>query len=71
MPTSPSTYRNPIFRGDYPDPTVLRVGHDYYMTHSSDNFCPGLIVWHSRNLVDWQPVTAAVPDARTGVWAPN
>ena len=71
MPTATATYRNPIFRGDYPDPTVLRVGHDYYMTHSSDDFCPGLIIWHSRNLVDWQPVTSALPDARTGVWAPE
>jgi len=36
------TYINPILPGDYPDPSVLRVGSDYYMTHSSFHYGPGL-----------------------------
>lgn len=65
------TYVNPILGGDYPDPSVLRVGKDYYMTHSSFNYSPGLLVWHSRNLVDWEPVCQAVPAYPGNVWAPD
>ncbi len=32
---SAQTYTNPIFGGDYPDPTIMREGDDYYMTHSA------------------------------------
>ena len=30
-----ATFQNPLFAGDYPDPTILRVGGDFYMTHTS------------------------------------
>lgn len=36
------------FTGDYADPTIVRVGEDFYMTHSSYNYYPGLLVWHSK-----------------------
>ena len=35
------TFRNPILGGDYPDPTIIRSGEDYYMTHSAFNYLPG------------------------------
>ncbi len=53
-------YRNPVLPGDYPDPTVLRDGEDYYLTHSSIDAMPGLLIWHSRDLVNWSPVCAAL-----------
>jgi xylan 1,4-beta-xylosidase len=65
------TYLNPILGGDYPDPSVLRCGGDYYMTHSSFNYSPGLIVWHSRDLVNWEPACNATRGYPGNVWAPD
>ncbi len=53
-------YLNPILSGDRPDPTVLRDGEDYYMTHSSFDASPGLLIWHSRDLVNWTPIGPAL-----------
>lgn len=50
------TFRNPILAGDYPDPSILKDGDDYYLTHSSFDASPGLLLWHSRDLVNWEPV---------------
>jgi xylan 1,4-beta-xylosidase len=49
-------FRNPIMAGDYADPSVLKDGDDYYMTHSSFDASPGLVIWHSRDLVNWRPL---------------
>jgi hypothetical protein len=46
-------YLNPILAGDRPDPSVVRDGSDYYMVHSSFENYPGLLVWRSRDLVNW------------------
>lgn len=54
-------YRNPVISGDYPDPTVLKDGDDYYMTHSSIDAMPGLLIWHSLDLVNWTPICSALP----------
>ena len=35
-----------ILAGDYPDPTILRDGKDYYMTHSPFYYAPGFLIWH-------------------------
>lgn len=59
------SYLNPVLSGDYPDPSVLKDGDDYYMTHSSFDAAPGLLIWHSRDLVNWQPVGPAL-DAPLG-----
>lgn len=64
-------FLNPIIRGNYADPSVIRVGEDYYMVHTSCKYVPGLIVWHSRNLVDWQPICNALKDYTGDVWAPE
>lgn len=63
-------YRNPIIHGDHPDPGAIRVGDDYYLTHSSFEYTPGLIIWHSRDLVNWRPVSAALHRYIGDVWAP-
>lgn len=55
------TYLNPVLSGDYPDPSVLKDGDDYYMTHSSFDSAPGLLIWHSRDLVNWRPLKPALP----------
>src|SRR5450631_2499018 len=46
------SFLNPILAGDYPDPSILKDGSDYYMTHSSFDASPGLLIWHSRDLVN-------------------
>jgi len=57
------TYRNPIIYADYSDPDACRVGDDYYMTASSFNCIPALQILHSKDLVNWTIVNAAVPYA--------
>jgi len=65
------TYINPILSGDRPDPTVLKDGDDYYMTHSSFEACPGLLIWHSKDLVNWRPLGHALHQYIGSVWAPE
>ncbi len=55
------TYRNPIIYADYSDPDAIRVGDDFYMTASSFNCVPGLPILHSKDLVNWSIVSAAIP----------
>lgn len=57
------TYRNPILYADYSDPDACRVGDDFYMTASSFNCIPGLQILHSKDLVNWTIISAAVPYA--------
>ncbi len=66
-----TTYVNPILGGDYPDPTIVRDGEDYYMTHSAFNYVPGLTVFHSRDLVNWEPISFALDKYLGSVWAPD
>ena len=65
------TFLNPILAGDHPDPSILKDGDDYYMTHSSFDAYPGLLIWHSRDLVNWTPVTAALKTNVGSIWAPE
>jgi beta-xylosidase len=64
-------FLNPIFAGDYPDPSILRDGDDYYMVHSSFEYYPGLLIWHSKDLINWTPVTNALHKYVGSVWAPD
>ncbi|MBB3695541.1 glycoside hydrolase family 43 protein [Sphingomonas sp. BK580] len=59
-PLARGQYRNPILSGYYPDPSVTRVGDDYYLVNSSFAHFPGLPVFHSRNLVDWTQIGNAI-----------
>ncbi|NLF98898.1 MAG: glycoside hydrolase family 43 protein, partial [Lentisphaerae bacterium] len=47
-------FRNPILPGFYPDPSICRVGEDYYLVTSSFEYFPGLPIFHSRDLVHWR-----------------
>ena len=65
-------FTNPLFAGDYPDPTILRVGEDFYASYTSNTYSPGLVIWHSRDLVNWTPVAHAINDSHGGeIWAPD
>ena len=49
-------YSNPILRGFYPDPSICRVGMDYYLVTSTFEYFPGLPIFHSKDLVNWEQV---------------
>ena len=49
-----NTYHNPLLPGFYPDPSICRVGDDYYMVTSSFVYYPGLPIFHSKDLVHWE-----------------
>jgi xylan 1,4-beta-xylosidase len=72
--------RNPILRGFNPDPSIIRVGDDYYTATSTFEWFPGVQIHHSRDLVHWQLLTRPLrrasqlnmlgdPDS-CGIWAP-
>ena len=74
------TIRNPILRGFNPDPSILRVGGDYYIATSTFEWFPGVQIHHSRDLVNWRLLTRPLdrasqlnmlgnPDSG-GIWAP-
>jgi beta-xylosidase/acetyl esterase/lipase len=65
------TFLNPIMTGDHPDPSILKDGDDYYMTFSSFDAYPGLVIWHSRDLVNWQPIGPTLFKNVGSVWAPE
>lgn len=62
-------YVNPVVPGDRADPTILKDGSDYYLTCSSFQLYPGAVIWHSRDLVNWAPVGAALRRNIGTVWA--
>ena len=63
------TFLNPIVPGDHADPSMLKDGDDYYMTFSSFDAYPGVVIWHSRDLVNWQPIGPALNKPIGSVWA--
>ena len=74
------TIRNPILPGFNPDPSILRVGDDYYIATSTFEWYPGVQIHHSRDMANWELVTRPLtrksqldmrgdPDS-CGVWAP-
>lgn len=50
------TAHNPILKGFYPDPSICRVGGDYYLVNSTFSYVPGVPVFHSTNLADWEQI---------------
>jgi xylan 1,4-beta-xylosidase len=70
-----ATYTNPTLGGDYPDPSVIRTGRDYWATATSSDWAPEFPLLHSRDLINWE-LTGAVfhkrPDWSDGnYWAPE
>lgn len=47
---------NPILSGFYPDPSICRVGEDFYLVNSSFAYFPGVPIWTSKNLADWKQI---------------
>ncbi len=74
-------FSNPIIPGYAPDPSVVRVGEDYYLTNSTFEYFPGLPIYHSRDLVNWTLIGHALhresqvdldtADSSGGVHAPT
>jgi alpha-N-arabinofuranosidase len=55
-----TTFRNPVIRGVAPDPSICRVGDDFYLATSSFDFWPGIPIHHSTDLVHWELIGHAV-----------
>jgi alpha-N-arabinofuranosidase len=51
-----TSFRNPVIPGFHPDPSVVRVGEDFYLVTSTFEFFPGVPIFTSRDLVNWKPV---------------
>jgi len=49
-------YTNPILSGFYPDPSICRVGTDYYLVTSSFEYFPGVPLFHSHDLIHWRQI---------------
>jgi xylan 1,4-beta-xylosidase len=74
------SFRNPILPGFHPDPSIVRVGDDFYLVNSTFSWFPGIPVFHSRDLVNWRLIGHAIdrPDqldftglgTNRGVFAP-
>jgi alpha-N-arabinofuranosidase len=54
------TYENPVLPGFHADPSICRVGADYYLATSSFEYFPGVPIFHSRDLVHWQQIGHAL-----------
>lgn len=75
------SYLNPVRRGFFPDPSVIRVGDTYYMANSSFTYVPGIPISESRDLVHWKIIGHAITDPAVlrlqgepggyGFWAPD
>ncbi|MNZ35519.1 Beta-xylosidase [compost metagenome] len=74
------TIKNPILRGSNPDPSIIRVGDDYYIATSTFEWFPGIQIHHSRDLIHWELITHPLNrvsqldlrgvGASQGIWAP-
>lgn len=72
---------NPIFSGWCSDPSMVRVGEDYYIASSTFEWMPGINLFHSRDMVHWEQLPSALQDdalvpleglePSCGIWAPS
>jgi len=60
------TYTNPVLPGDHPDPTLLKVGDDFYHCGSTFHFTPYMPIYHSKDLVHWEVISRVLPPAKAG-----
>lgn len=75
-------YTNPVLKGFYPDPSVCRVGEDFFLVNSTFEFFPGVPVFHSKDLVHWKQIGHCInrsaqlkyatgSQSNTGIYAPT
>ena len=57
---APGEFRNPILPGFQPDPSIVRVGKDFYLVNSTFSWYPGLPIYHSTDLVNWKQIGNAI-----------
>jgi beta-xylosidase len=72
-------YTNPVLPGSNPDPSVVRVGDDYFLVTSTFEYTPSAPIYHSKDLIKWNLITHAItrpsqlqiqtPEPGGGVWA--
>ena len=72
---------NPVIPGFHPDPSIVRVGDDFYIVNSSFQYFPGVPIYHSKDLINWElignvldreiqlPLKGA--NSGTGIYAPT
>ena len=63
--TSASSAAHPILPGSYPDPSIVKVGKDYYLVTSTFAYFPGLPIFHSTDLINWTQIGNAFSDPKT------
>lgn len=51
------TFTNPLFYDEFSDPDIIRVGDDYYLAGTTMHAVPGLVILHSRDLVNWENIS--------------
>ncbi|MHA6528796.1 glycoside hydrolase family 43 protein [Paenibacillus sp. BAC0078] len=66
-------YNNPVIPGFHPDPSICRVGDDYYLVTSSFEYFPGVPIFHSKDLVHWRQIGHCLTTERqlplSGAWS--
>lgn len=77
----PKTYTNPVIKGFFPNPSTVRVGDDYYTVNSTNEYFPGIIISHSKDLVNWKQIGHVLNTIEDldltsffdgmGIWAPD
>jgi len=80
-PAPTGCYTNPVLPGFYPDPSLVRVGEDYYLVNSTFQYFPAIAISHSRDLVHWRQIGHVFPRPGDleldpffdgcGIWAPD
>ena len=63
------TFTNPVLWSDCPDPDLIRVGDDYYLVTTTMHLMPGAPIMHSKDLVNWEIIGAALTDYPGPDWS--
>ena len=77
----PKAFTNPVITGFFPDPSVVRVGEDYYCVNSTFEYFPAIVISHSKDLVNWEQIGHVFTRSEEldltnyydgmGIWAPD
>ncbi len=68
-------YSNPVIKGDFPDPSIIRVGNTYYAAGTSFDFAPNYPIYESKDLINWKQISVVFQKppmwASDDFWAPE